>query len=46
VIGFPVTLTIGMLTLGMMMPMLAPFCEHLFGEFFDRLAAVIGGMSP
>ncbi|WP_447887461.1 flagellar biosynthetic protein FliR [Serratia fonticola] len=46
VIGFPVTLTIGMLTLGMMMPMLAPFCEHLFGEFFDRLATVIGGMSP
>lgn len=46
VIGFPVTLTIGMLTLGMMMPMLAPFCEHLFGEFFDRLAVVIGGMSP
>ncbi|MFV8982327.1 flagellar biosynthetic protein FliR [Serratia fonticola] len=46
VIGFPVTLTIGMLTLGMMMPMLAPFCEHLFGEFFDRLAMVIGGMSP
>ncbi|PMC21620.1 flagellar biosynthetic protein FliR, partial [Klebsiella aerogenes] len=25
--------------------MLAPFCEHLFGEMFDRLAAVIGGMT-
>jgi flagellar biosynthetic protein FliR len=46
VIGFPITLTIGMLTLGMMMPMLAPFCEHLFSEFFDRLATVIGGMTP
>ncbi len=46
VIGFPVTMTIGILTIGMMMPMLAPFCEHLFGEFFDRLAAVIGGMTP
>ncbi|WP_431221962.1 flagellar biosynthetic protein FliR [Serratia sp. L9] len=46
VIGFPVTMTIGILTIGLMMPMLAPFCEHLFGEFFDKLAAVIGGMTP
>jgi flagellar biosynthetic protein FliR len=45
VIGFPVTMTIGILTLGMLMPMLAPFCEHLFGEFFGRIAAVLGGMS-
>nr|WP_208523579.1 flagellar biosynthetic protein FliR [Serratia marcescens] len=45
VIGFPVTMTFGIMTLGMMMPMLAPFCEHLFGEIFDRLAAVIGGMT-
>ncbi|WP_072186154.1 flagellar biosynthetic protein FliR, partial [Serratia rubidaea] len=44
VIGFPVTMTIGMLTLGMMMPMLAPFCEHLFGEVFNRLADVLSGM--
>ncbi|CAI0949451.1 flagellar biosynthetic protein FliR [Serratia proteamaculans] len=46
VIGFPVTMTIGIMTIGMMMPMLAPFCEHLFGEFFDRLADVIGSMTP
>lgn len=46
VIGFPVTMTIGILTIGMLMPMLAPFCEHLLGEFFDRLAAVIAGMTP
>lgn len=46
VIGFPVTMTIGILTIGMMMPMLAPFSEHLFGEFFGRLAVVIGGMTP
>ncbi|MBP1130918.1 MULTISPECIES: flagellar biosynthetic protein FliR [Serratia] len=46
VIGFPVTMTIGIMTIGMMMPMLAPFCEHLFGEFFDRLASVIGNMTP
>jgi flagellar biosynthetic protein FliR len=44
VIGFPVTMTIGILTIGMMIPMLTPFCEHLFGEFFDRLAQLIGGM--
>lgn len=46
VIGFPVTMTIGIMTIGIMMPMLAPFCEHLFGEFFDRLADVIGSMTP
>ncbi|AHG22054.1 flagellar biosynthesis protein FliR [Chania multitudinisentens RB-25] len=46
VIGFPVTMTIGILTIGLMMPMLAPFCERLFGEFFERLAAVMGGMNP
>ncbi|CAI1804280.1 Flagellar biosynthetic protein fliR [Serratia proteamaculans] len=46
VIGFPVTMTIGIMTIGMMMPMLAPFCEHLFGEFFDRLADVLGSMTP
>lgn len=45
VIGFPLTLTIGMLTLGLIMPALAPYCEHLFGEFFDRLAGVVGGMA-
>lgn len=46
VIGFPVTMTIGIMTIGMMMPMLAPFCEHLFGEFFDKLADVLGNMTP
>lgn len=46
VIGFPGTMTIGIMTIGMMMPMLAPFCEHLFGEFFDRLADVLGNMTP
>ncbi|MDU6412709.1 MAG: flagellar biosynthetic protein FliR, partial [Yersiniaceae bacterium] len=45
VIGFPVTMTIGMLTLSMMMPLMAPFCEHLFGEIFDRLAAILGGIA-
>ncbi|KFK93473.1 MULTISPECIES: flagellar biosynthetic protein FliR [unclassified Serratia (in: enterobacteria)] len=44
VIGFPITMMIGILTIGMMMPLLAPFCERLFGEFFERLAQVIGGM--
>ncbi|MGO4742313.1 flagellar biosynthetic protein FliR [Serratia quinivorans] len=45
VIGFPVTMTIGIMTIGMMMPMLAPFCEHLFGEFFNQLSEVIRGLS-
>ncbi|EEQ05620.1 flagellar biosynthetic protein FliR [Yersinia bercovieri] len=45
VIGFPLTLTVGILSLGLIMPLLAPFAEHLFSEFFDRLALVLGGMA-
>ncbi|WP_130835326.1 flagellar biosynthetic protein FliR [[Erwinia] mediterraneensis] len=37
-IGFPITLSVGILSIGLMMPLLAPFCEHLFGELFDLLA--------
>ncbi|MFH8134858.1 flagellar biosynthetic protein FliR [Pantoea osteomyelitidis] len=44
-IGFPVTLTVGILSLGMMMPLLAPFCEHLFGEVFDLLARFLTELS-
>ncbi|QKJ87587.1 Flagellar biosynthetic protein FliR [Paramixta manurensis] len=40
-IGFPVTLTIGIFTLGIIMPLLAPFCEHLFSEVFDLLSEII-----
>ncbi|AJJ63402.1 flagellar biosynthetic protein FliR [Yersinia aldovae] len=45
VIGFPLTLTIGIISMGLMMPLLAPFAEHLFGEIFDRLAGVLSGMA-
>lgn len=45
VIGFPITMTIGMMTLGLMMPMLAPFCEQLFGDTFTRLSTIIVGLS-
>lgn len=44
VIGFPTNLTLGILALILLIPMLAPFCEYLFTEIFDRLAEVIGGM--
>ncbi|MGE9549791.1 flagellar biosynthetic protein FliR [Erwinia amylovora] len=40
-IGFPVTLSLGMVFLSLMMPLLAPFCEHLFSEVFDLLASVL-----
>lgn len=45
-IGFPVTLTVGILSMGMLMPLLAPFCEHLFGEVFDLLARFVSELSP
>ncbi|BCQ34327.1 MULTISPECIES: flagellar biosynthetic protein FliR [Erwiniaceae] len=40
-IGFPVTLSIGMVFISLMMPLLAPFCEHLFSEVFDLLATLL-----
>lgn len=43
-IGFPITLSIGILTLGLMMPLLAPFCEHLFSEVFDLLSDILSEM--
>lgn len=43
-IGFPVTLSIGIIFISLMMPLLAPFCEHLFSEVFDLLASVLSEM--
>lgn len=41
VIGFPVTLSIGMLVFAAMMPLVAPFTEHLFSTIFDLLTNII-----
>ncbi|MFV9668155.1 flagellar biosynthetic protein FliR [Pantoea sp. Ep11b] len=44
-IGFPITLTVGILTISLLMPLLAPFCEHLFGEVFDLLTLFLTELS-
>lgn len=41
VIGFPITLTVGLILMSALMPLIAPFCEHLFSEIFDLLADII-----
>lgn len=41
VIGFPITLTIGILLISLLMPLIAPFCERLFSEIFDLLANIM-----
>lgn len=41
VIGFPLTLTVGMILMAALMPLIAPFCEHLFSEIFDLLADIV-----
>jgi flagellar biosynthetic protein FliR len=41
VIGFPITLTVGLILMGLLMPLIAPFCEHLFGELFNLLADIV-----
>ncbi|PWC22147.1 flagellar biosynthetic protein FliR [Brenneria roseae subsp. roseae] len=45
VIGFPVTLTIGIFTIGLLIPLIAPFAEHIFGEVFDLLANILSDLS-
>lgn len=41
VIGFPVTLSVGMMVIIALMPLIAPFCEHLFGEVFNLLSEIV-----
>lgn len=41
VIGFPITLTVGIILMAALMPLIAPFCEHLFSEIFNLLADII-----
>lgn len=41
VIGFPITLTVGMVLMAAMMPLIAPFAERLFSEIFNLLADIV-----
>ncbi|PWC17424.1 flagellar biosynthetic protein FliR [Brenneria corticis] len=41
VVGFPITLAIGIMTIGLLIPLLPPFAERLFGEVFDLLADIL-----
>jgi len=45
VIGFPITLTVGMLLISLLMPLIAPFCEHLFSEVFNLLSNIVRELS-
>ena len=35
------TLTVGISLMAALMPLIAPFCEHLFSEMFNLLADII-----
>ncbi|EEV0682662.1 flagellar biosynthetic protein FliR, partial [Escherichia coli] len=35
------TLTVGISLMAALMPLIAPFCEHLFSEIFNLLADII-----
>ncbi len=41
-VGFPITLGVGIILMAALMPLIAPFCEHLFSEIFNLLADIIG----
>lgn len=45
VIGFPLTLTMGLLLMAPLMSLIAPFCESLFAEVFRLLANIIAELS-
>ncbi|EGT4258074.1 flagellar type III secretion system protein FliR [Cronobacter sakazakii] len=40
-ICFPLTLSIGIIVLAALMPLIAPFCEHLFAEIFHLLTDIV-----
>ncbi|WP_313111698.1 flagellar biosynthetic protein FliR [Pseudescherichia sp.] len=40
-VGFPITLGVGIVLMAALMPLIAPFCEHLFSEIFNLLADII-----
>ena len=44
VIGFPLTLTVGISLMAALMPLIAPFCERLFSEIFNLLADIVSEM--
>lgn len=44
VVGFPLTLTIGMVAMSLMMYTLAPFAEYLISDVFERLTQIMGGI--
>ncbi len=46
VIGFPLTLTLGMLTLCLTFYTLAPFFDGMMGSAFERLQILIPGLHP
>ncbi|WP_413724763.1 flagellar biosynthetic protein FliR [Sodalis sp. RH16] len=41
VIGFPLTLTIGILVFSLLLPLMVPFWERLMGEAFDLMAGML-----
>lgn len=44
VIGFPLTLAVGISLMAALMPLIAPFCERLFSEIFNLLADIVSEM--
>ncbi len=46
VIGFPLTLTIGILAFSLLLPLLAPFWQRLMGETFDVMAGFLRELPP
>ncbi|CAK8743662.1 Flagellar biosynthetic protein FliR [Sodalis praecaptivus] len=45
VIGFPLTLTVGILTFSLLLPLMAPSWEKMMGEVFDLLSEILSGMA-
>lgn len=46
VVGFPLTLSIGIITLSLLMPLLTPYSERLFTYFFGQLSDIMLRLAP
>ncbi len=44
VIGFPITLSIGLIVMAVLMPLISPYAERLFAEVFNLLSEIVSNI--
>jgi len=44
-VGFPISLTVGLIILAVVLPQITPFLERLFQDGYDTMGGVVGGLA-